>query len=90
MRICFNSDVLATLTIDIFNAPLCIPNKRVTPSLVLLKLLWSKKEIYHDSLEELFIRQNIADLKVTRYKVFIFDFAEFKISGDLTKPGCFL
>ena len=35
---------------------------------------------YHDSLEELFILQNIADLKVIRYEVFTFDF-EFKMSG---------
>jgi len=43
---------------------------------------------WFDSLEELFILQNIADLKVIKYKVFIFNFG-FKISGDLTKPGWF-
>ena len=36
----------------------------------------------------MFIPQNIADLKVISYKVFIFDFG-FKISGDLNKPGWF-
>ena len=29
---------------------------------------------YHDSLEELFILQNIADVKVIRYKELTFDF----------------
>ena len=29
---------------------------------------------YHDSLEELFTLQNIAELRVISYKVFIFDF----------------
>ena len=44
---------------------------------------------YHDSYGELFILQNIADLKVIRYKVFTFDFG-FKMSGDVTKPGRFI
>ena len=47
------------------------------------------KSKYHDSLEELLILQNIADLRVIRYKVAIFDFG-FKMSGDFTKPGCFI
>ena len=42
---------------------------------------------YDDSLEELFILQNIVGLTVIRCKVLIPDFG-FKISGDLTKP-CF-
>ena len=84
-RIRFNSDVFANLTVVTFNAPY-IPNGRVTAILSLLKIVWSKEENYDDSLEELFILQNLVDLKVIRYKVFISDFA-FKISGDLTKPG---
>ena len=44
---------------------------------------------YHDSLDELFIPQNIADLKVIRYKEFTYDFG-FKMSGDFTKPGRFI
>jgi len=77
--------VFANLTVVTFNAP-HIPNERVTSILSLLKLLWSKEENYDDSLEQLFILQNVVDLKVIGYKVFISDFA-FKISGDLTKPG---
>ena len=84
-RIRLNSDVFANLTVVTFNA-LYIPNERVTSILSLLKLLWSKEENYDDSLEELFILQNIVGLKVIRCKVFISDFG-FKISGDLTKPG---
>ena len=38
---------------------------------------------YHDSLEELFILQNFAELKAIRYKVFTVDFG-FKMSGDQT------
>ena len=45
-------------------------------------------KLLFDSLEELFILQNIADLKVIKYKVFIFNFG-FKISRDLTKPDGF-
>ena len=41
---------------------------------------------YHDSLEELFTRQNIEE--IIRYQVFTFDLG-FKISRDLTKPGTF-
>ena len=45
---------------------------------------------YHDdSLEELFILQNISDLKVISYKVFTFDFG-LEMSEDFTKPGCFI
>ena len=43
----------------------------------------------HYSLEELFILQNIDDIKVIRYKVFTFDFG-FQMSGDVTKPGRFI
>lgn len=39
---------------------------------------------YHDSLEELFTLQNIAELRVISYKVFTFDFG-FKITGDQTR-----
>ena len=84
-RIRFNSDVFANLIVVTFNTPY-IPNKPVTSILALLKLLWSKEENYDDSLEELFIPQNIVDLKVIRCKVFTSNFG-FKISGDLTKPG---
>ena len=45
-------------------------------------------KLWFDSLEELFILQNIADLKVIKYKVFIFNFG-FKISRDLTKADGF-
>ena len=44
---------------------------------------------HHDSLEELFILQNVADLKAIRYKVFTFDFG-FKMSRDFTKRGRFI
>ena len=43
----------------------------------------------HYSLEELFILQNIDDVKVIRNKVFTFDFG-FQMSGDVTKPGRFI
>ena len=46
-------------------------------------------EKYHDSQEEVFILQNIADLKAIRYKVFTFDFG-FKLSRDFTNPGRFI
>ena len=45
-------------------------------------------KLLFDSLEELFILQNIADLKVIKHKVFIFNFG-FKISRDLTKADGF-
>ena len=41
---------------------------------------------YHDSLEELFTLQNIAELTVIRYKVFTFDL-DSKYPRNLNKPG---
>ena len=43
----------------------------------------------HYSLEELFILQNIDNVKVIRYKVFTLDFG-FQMSRDVTKPGRFI
>ena len=71
-RICFNSDVFAIPTIVILN----IVNSHEHDTFVLAetRLIEGENSNYHDSLEELFILQNIADLKVITYKVFTFDF----------------
>ena len=68
----FNSDVFAIPTIVILN----IVNSHEHDTFVLpeTRLIEGENSNYHDSLEELFILQNIADLKVITYKVFTFDF----------------
>ena len=76
-----------TLAIVIFKAP--YTHEHDTLVLPDTRMIEGGNSKYHDLLEELFIPQNIADLKVIRYKVFTFDLG-FKISGDFTTPGSFI